>query len=169
MPEEFVPSTPADGQRIVIPSDRVIPGGPARLDLRKVRQPINRVASIESVQATWRADEPTEEMKLDLARDRAMHDLDTEYAAHFAVVRGPLAVVHSEKRRQAEAGSGALIADEDDRVAILAAAAAEDIILAEIEGARRAKKAALRAATSMEELNSIMAATDVADKKGSKL
>ena len=98
-----------------------------------------------------------------------MHDLDTEYAAHFAVVRGPLAVVHSEKRRQAEAGSGALIADEDDRVAILAAAAAEDIILAEIEGARRAKKAALRAATSMEELNSIMAATDVADKKGSKL
>lgn len=155
-PRLFPPAIP-EGQRLVVPADRKIPTGPARLDLRKVRQPINHVASIDDVMAIWRPAAPSEAHRLDFERAKAIDALDGCFAARINAARGPMAAIHAEKRRQAEAGGGPLVADADDGAAILANAAREDEALAAIERERRKAKALLRAAKTEAELRGALA------------
>jgi hypothetical protein len=156
------------GKRVVIPADDDIPVGRVKLDLRKVRQPVNLVDSIASVQASWRKVEISAAVQLERKRQERLDDLDRRYAAHMAAVRGPLADLHAAKRRQAEAGDGPLVADEADRQAILAAASAEDEAIAMLERERRTIKERIKSAASPAEVDEI-AAGAVPDKKGSLL
>jgi MoxR-like ATPase len=98
-----------------------------------------------------------EHVIVDMERRKRIADLDQIYSERLAEIAGPLAAIHAEKRRQAEAGGGPLVADEADRLAILANAAAQDEAVAAIERERREVKALLRAAKSRNELAAIEA------------
>lgn len=154
--EMFPPALPA-GTRIVVPADGKGPETDVRVDLRKVRKPVNYVASIEDVLTTWRPEPTPAHVILDMERRKHMAELDRIYAERLAGIAGPLAGIHAEKRRQAEAGGGSLVADEADRLAILANAAAQDEAVAIIERERREAKALLRAAKSRNELAAFQA------------
>ncbi len=153
VPAGMVPEAPADGRTVVIPADRKIPAGPAKLDRRKLRQPVNRVASISSVETSWRTAELTASQLLEGQRAAVIEKLDRDFAQRASSNTGPLAGIHAEKRRQAEAGGGPLVDGEVDRQAILEKAARQDEALATIERERRAIKAAIRAATTKEEID----------------
>lgn len=159
-PKLFRPADIPEGQRVVVPDNGVLPAGAARLDLRKVRKPINHVASVDHVMASWRRDETPESHRLEIVRGEAIDRLDRDHAARIAGVAGPLGALHAEKRRQAEAGDGPLVADEADRLAILANATQQDERLAAIERDRRAAKAAIRAATTEDEIKAALAASE---------
>lgn len=152
--EMFPPALPA-GTRILVPADGKGPETEVRVDLRKVLKPVNYVASIEDVLTTWRPEPTPAHVILDMERRKRMAELDRIYAERLAGIAGPLAGIHAEKRRQAEAGGGPLVADEADRLAILANAAAQDEAVAAIECERRELKALLRAANSQNELAAI--------------
>ncbi len=64
-------------------------------------------------------------------------------------VRSPICMLRS---CEAEAGGGPLIADEDERQAVLAKSAEEQAMVAGIERERLEKKAAIRAATTVEDV-----------------
>lgn len=156
--EMFEDQVLPDGMRIVMPQDGLTPRCPVRLDMRKVRQPITVVATIESVLApTWAEDVLPAEAILEIARCNAVATLDHRFAARMAEIAGPLAAIHAEKRQQAEVGGGALIVDESDRLAILANAAAQDEAVAAIERQRRDVKARLRSAATEDEIAAILA------------
>jgi hypothetical protein len=157
IPNEMFPPDIAAGTRIVVPADGKGPETDVRVDLRKVREPVNHVASIEDVLTAWRPDPMPEHVIVDMERRKRIADLDQIYSERLAEIAGPLAAIHAEKRRQAEAGGGPLVADEADRLAILANAAAQDEAVAAIERERREVKALLRAAKSRNELAAIEA------------
>lgn len=154
---QFEDHQPPDGKRMVVPADGIIPVGRIRLDMRKVRQAITQVGCIAEVQSSWRPKALPERHCLDIARADAIAALDASAARRIDALRGPLATLHAEKRRQAEAGGGPLVAGETDRRAILANAAAEDEAVAAIERERRALKARLRAARTEDEIKAILA------------
>lgn len=147
------------GQRLVRPLDGKIPPHAVRLDLRKIRGVRNEVTSIESVLAARQPQAMSAAQMLDLRRAREIAELDLRYAARIDTLTGPLASVHSEKRRQAEAGGGPLVADEADRLAILENAALQDEAIAAVESERRRIKAAVKAATTEEEIEAALAIT----------
>lgn len=155
IPNEMFPPDLAAGTRIVVPADGKGPETDVRVDLRKVCEPVNYVASIEDVLTAWRPAPMPEHVILDVERRKRMAEVDRIYAERLAEIAGPLAAIHAEKRRQAEAGGGPLVADEPDRLAILANAAAQDEAVAIIERERREAKALLRAAKSRDELAAI--------------
>lgn len=155
IPNEMFPPDIAAGTRIVVPADGKGPETEVRVDLRKVRKPVNHVPSVEDVLTAWRPDPMPEHVILDVERRKRIAEVDEIYAERIAVLTGPLAAIHAEKRRQAEAGGGPLVADEADRLAILANAAAQDKAVAIIERERREAKALLRAANSRDELAAI--------------
>ncbi len=157
--EMFPPALPA-GTRILVPADGKGPETDVRVDLRKVRKPVNYVASIEGVLTTWRPEPTPAHVILDMERRKRMAELDRIYAERLAGIAGPLASLHAEKRRQAEVGGGPLVADEADRLAILANAAAQDKAIAEIECQRRAVKAQIRMAETSAELDAIQLFSD---------
>src|SRR5690606_31777920 len=134
---------------------RPVSGDDFRVDLRKVRKKVNYVRSIASVCASTKT--LPGGVLLEICRDQAVDHLDRSHASRVAQLKGPLADIHAAKRRQAESGGGPLVADEADRLAILANAEAQDEQIAAIERERRRVKAALRAATSEDEIKAIMA------------
>lgn len=156
-PNEMFPPDIASGTRIVVPSDGKGPETDVRVDLRKVREPVNHVPSVEDVLTAWRPDPMPAHVILDVERRKRIAEMDRIYAERLSEIVGPLAAIHAEKRRQAETGGGPLVADEADRLAILANAAAQDEAVAAIERERRELKALLRAAKSRNELAAIEA------------
>ncbi len=155
IPNEMFPPDLAAGTRIVVPADGKGPETDVRVDLRKARKPVNHVASIEDVLTTWRPEPTPAHVILDMERRKRIAELDRIYAERLAGIAGPLAGIHAEKRRQAEAGGGPLVADEADRLAILANAAAQDAVLAEIERERRTVKSQIRDANTLAALDAI--------------
>lgn len=171
VPAGLVPGEPPEGQRIVIIGDGILPRGRAKLDLRKIRKPVNVVASIGAVRSSWRAPEPSPEDRLEERRHGAIGRLDRDCAARAASIAGPLAALHAEKRRQAEAGAYdratmPLVADEADRLAILRRAQDEADAIAAIERRRRTIKAALKAAKTEDEIKAAMAVASDDPKEG---
>lgn len=87
-------------------------------------------------------------------RHRAIAENDRRCMKRIDAARGILASLHAEKRRQAAVRQAhdpalmPLVADEADRLAILANAAKEDEAVAAIETERRQIKAALKSAKS---------------------
>jgi len=161
---------PPEGKRLVVPADGVVPGERVKLDLRKVRKPINFVSSIADVQTAWRSDdEVPADLQFATTKGETIEALDRSYAERIEKVRGPLAALHAEKRRQAETGGGPLVADEADRLAVLANAAAEDERIAGIERQRRAVKAAVKAATTDDEIKAALASATGDDPKANLL
>lgn len=161
----FPPEDIGEGLRILVPEDGKGPLSDIRVDMRKVRGAVTYVTSLTDVLRPSSQSEPNPVEVLQAAAWKRVDEIDREYAARFASVRGPLADLHAEKRRQAEAGGGPLIADEDDRLAITANAEAQDLALAAIERRRRDLKARIRAASSVEEIQRIVAEPDPDDRK----
>jgi uncharacterized membrane protein YdfJ with MMPL/SSD domain len=160
VPARHFPPKPTATQIIVVPADRQLPAGEARIDLRKVCEPINHVASIESVQTSWRPKALPDADQFERHISAALGDLDNRFARLIDSVSGPLAGLHAEKRRQAEAGGGPLVDGEDDRLAILANSAIQIETLASLERKRRAIKAAIRAAGTDEEIKAALKPQD---------
>lgn len=164
-----LPDAPPEGQRIVVPDDGQLPAADLRIDLRKARKPVNHVASIEDVLANWSPPELSPVHALEQMKEVAIFAVDKTYAEWIEKVQGPLAGLHAEKRRQAEAGGGPLIVDEEDRLAILAKAAEQDEILFAIDAERRSLKMAIKSAESKEEIDLAAAKADKGtDSKGNK-
>ncbi len=154
-PNEIFPPDIIEGTRIVVPADGKGPVNDVRVDLRKVRKSINYVATIDDILTKWRPEPTPEHVIVEVERHIRMVELDKIYAECLADISGLLAALHAEKRRQAEAGGGPLVADEADRLAILENAARQDEALAEIERERRATKARIRGATTLDDLRAI--------------
>lgn len=150
--KRFTANVP-EGQRMVVPADGVLPRNQMRVDLSQVDRELVAVHSMSDVHVGSRAELPFE-----IVVAKAIGEIDRLFASRLAGLCGPLAAIHAEKRRQAEAGGGPLIKDEADRQAIIANAAAQDEQIAKIERERRAIKAALRAATSEDEVQAIVSA-----------
>lgn len=93
----------------------------------------------------------------ELAKPLALAELDRLYADRIAAVMGPFAALHALKREQALAGGGPLVADEADRLAIIAAVDAEMARLADLETRRLAFRARIRAAQSNAEISVVLA------------
>ena len=153
------------GHRLVKPLDGIVPAGMVRLDLRKIRRERNEVSTIESVMAARQPDGLSSEQLLEVSRAKALAAVDQSYGLRMQSITGPFATLHAEKRRQAEAGGGPLVLDEADRLAILANAAAEDEAVGTIERQRRAVKAALKAATTEDEIKAALASAAADDPK----
>lgn len=90
--------------------------------------------------------------KIDDMKAKALSVVDGHYARLIAAEIGPLGALHALKVAQAEVGIGSLIADEDDRAAILANASAMADRLSSIEAERRAAKQAIRSAGTVKAL-----------------
>ncbi len=144
------------GQRLVVPADGILPRKkPLRVDLRRIPDEVNYVESFDRIVANVQPKGLSAASLLEIKRVELISSIDQQFAARIASIRGPLADLHAEKRRQAEAGGGPLVADEADRLAILANAEAVDQRVAAIDRERRDVKARLRAATTMEELQHV--------------
>lgn len=161
-PKRAVPSQPDAGQKIVIVTDGNLPKHSQYvLKLDMLPGPVTYVEQFSDI---VQADEwPTRGGKpddLDVRRNEVIGDLDRAYAERLAAVAGPLAALHAEKRRQAEAGGGPLVVDEADRLAILANAARQDEAITEIERRRRTVKALLRAASTESDIAAALALFD---------
>lgn len=156
---ERLPNEAPEGHGLVIVEDGRIPRDGFRVDRRKI--PPAGITIVSSLDGKLLDADKTQILSSRAAveerRIRAIAGLDDDYARRLAEVRGPLADLHAEKRRQAEAGVGPLVADETDRLAILANAARQDEAVAAIELKRRAIKAALKAATTEDEIKAALA------------
>lgn len=158
VPPELFASEPPEGRRIVVLADGVLPTTiQLRVDLRKARKAITTVATLDDILLQRQASPIPEEHRIEIKRGAAIAELDRRYALKIQALAGPLAGLHAEKRRQAEAGGGALVDDEADRAAILARAAEQDTRLAELDRRRRALKDEIRAAGTVEAVQAILA------------
>lgn len=157
VPESMFPLHTEEHQKIVVITDRSMPVHHQYVvDLGMLIDKITIAAKISDI---VNKDErpPDIPPALDVLIAEKILEVDNLYAERLAEIAGPLAALHAEKRRQAEAGGGPLVADEADRLAILANAAAQDEAVAAIERERRELKALLRAANSRDELAAIEA------------
>lgn len=154
----MLPESAPSGQRMIVVGDGAVPRQSFRIDRRKIRAGVVEVPTLAGRTLGARPMPP--DLVVAAARVEALAKVDRDYAQRIAGVGGPLAALHAEKRRQAEAGGGPLVADEADRLAILANAAAQDEAVAAIERERRAIKAALRAATTADEIKAALAVHD---------
>ncbi len=162
VPKRFFPRPVPSGQRMVVLGDGKAPNTTQlRVDLRKVRQPMTFVERVDDVLACRQPEvrQPDAAIEIIMRRHEALGRLDREFARRMAEIAGPLADLHAEKRRQAEAGGGPLVADETDRLAILDNAAQQDTALAALETERRAIKALIRASTTLDDLHAIRTTT----------
>ena len=159
-----------DGKRVVILADGVLPTTTQlRVDLRKVRKPVTTVARLADVLLARPDAQTPDEHRTELARGAAIAELDDRYALKLRLLTGPLSSLHAEKRRQAAAGGGPLVADEADRLAILANAARQDAAVAELERQRRCLKARLKAAATPAEIEAVLATPLDGDTKSASL
>lgn len=159
VPPELFASEPPEGRRIVVLADGVLPTTiQLRVDLRKLRKTVTTVATLADVLLLRQASPMPADHRLEMERGAAIAELDRRYAIKLQSVTGALSSLHAEKRRQAEAGGGPLVADEADRRAILENAAQQDQVLATIERERRGLKARLRAALTAEDIEAALAA-----------
>lgn len=165
IPNEMFPPEIAAGTRIIVPADGKGPETEVRVDLRKVSEPITHVETIQDILAWSESAQPSAEVLLDIERRRHIAKVDDVYAQRIAAVAGPLAALHAEKCRQAEAGGGPLVADEADRLAILSNAERQNEAIAEIERQRRAVKAMLRAAETDSDFAAALALIDDDERK----
>lgn len=165
IPNEMFPPAIPPGTRIIVPADGKGPETEVCVDLRKVSEPVNHVESIQGILAWSEPAQPSAAIRLDLERRRHIAKVDEVYAQRIAAVAGPLAALHAEKSRQAEAGGGPLVADEADRLAILANAERQNEAIAEIERQRRTVKALLRAAETDSEFAAALALIDDDERK----
>ena len=164
--EMFPPANVRSGLVVVRALDnRPPPIGEHRVLARHRKFPVNAVATFAKAFSAWRPPQPKADARLAMTRSAAIEKVDLLFADLLAKVTGPLVKLHAEKRRQAEAGGGPLVTDETDRLAILANAAAEDEAVARIERRRRTIKAALKAATTEEEITAALAMPDANDAK----
>jgi len=171
VPQRMFPRPVPAGQRMVVLGDGKVPSTTQlRVDLRKVRQPMTFVAALDDVLAARQPEirPRSAVIELMMQQSAAIARLDSEFVRRMDDLAGPLASLHAEKRRQAEAGGGPLVADEADRLAILANAARQDAALAALETKRRAIKVAIRAAATAGEIDAALA-TLSQDEKGSGL
>jgi hypothetical protein len=152
-PMDVQPETQSD-QKLVLIEDGKFPRMPAVVDRRKVRKSITFAASA-SVVLKSEAPPPTEAFELERSRSKTLARMDEFFATRIGKIKGPLADLYTEKRRQAEAGGGPLVVDESDRLAILANATKEAETLAAIEAERRAVKARIRSARSIAAIEKI--------------
>lgn len=90
--------------------------------------------------------------RLGFAMLEAEAQIDQWFAQRMAFLIGPMAPLHALKRAQAEAGGGALVADDADREAILERAAEQDAALSALDAQRRDLKAQVRAAATPEQI-----------------
>ncbi|PWJ79857.1 hypothetical protein C7441_114135 [Pseudaminobacter salicylatoxidans] len=158
VPNSMFPPEIAKGTRIVVPADGKGPDTEMRVDRRKVRKPINSVATLNDV--LLRSNEPAApaEHRLESLRGEAIAELDRAFAARLRSLLGPLADLHAAKRRQAETGGGSLVDDETDRLAIMENAARQDEAIAQMERKRRSLKARIRSATTSQDIEDALAA-----------
>lgn len=162
LPESEFPPELDEDERIVVPD--VMPSGQvSRLDMRKVRRAINRVGSINDVMA--KAEPVPAAILLDKAISDKCLEIDQQFAALIAQLVGPFAALHAEKRRQAEAGGGPLVAGEEDRLAILERVAEQDAALSTLDANRLKLKAAVRAAKSPEAVQTVSLEPSGDDRK----
>lgn len=171
VPQRFFPRPVPAGQRMVVLGDGKAPSTTQRrVDLRKVRQKMTFTATLDDVLAARQPEirPRSAVIELMMQQSAAVGRLDREFVRRMEDLAGPLASLHAEKRRQAEAGGGPLVADEADRLAILENAARQDAALAALETKRRAIKAAIRAAATAGEIDAALAAVSH-DEKGSGL
>jgi hypothetical protein len=151
-------------RRLIIPEDGKPPeNAAAKLNVKGLPTGVISVPSLAEI--TIPVEPPSAEVVLELRRSETLAIVDAFFASAFASIRGPLAELHAEKRKQAEAGGGPLIVDEEDRVAILAKAKAQDDQIAKLEQERRTTKAALVAAVTIEEIAAIIGAAGIGMKK----
>ncbi len=155
-PKRALPSGPDAGQKIIVITDGNLPKHSQYvLKLDMLSEPVTYVDQFADIVATdgW----PTrgDNSDLEVRRCEIIAEIDRSYAERLAAVAGPLMSLHTEKRRQAEAGGGPLVMDEADRLAILVNAARQDEAIAEIERQRRAVKAQIRRAATSAELDAI--------------
>lgn len=131
--------------------------GDWRVDLRRLcKDPLHRYA-FDDLMVERRLGKTEQTAAVDRAKVEALAAIDATFAVRIAAIVGPLAALHAEKRRQAEAGGGPLIDGETDRAAILAKAAEQDARVAELDRERRAMKARVRAGATAAEINAILA------------
>lgn len=152
VPADFPQAEPIEGALIVYLADGVLPRSEVKVDRRKIKKPVTEVATLSDAILPWAPPPLPDEALLAMNRDTAISALDASYAEQIAGIAGPLAMLHAEKRRQAEAGGGPLVADEADKLAILANAQVQDEAIAALEQERRAAKQAIREATTTEEV-----------------
>lgn len=96
-------------------------------------------------------------LELETLRQRALDRVDAHYAAVISSIYGQFPWAHQAKLEQARAGGGPLVADEEDRLAIIAKAADQLELLEHIEPERIAMKRAVREAESIEALEAATA------------
>lgn len=163
VPRRLLPKNPRAGEKIVIVTDGNLPAHTQYLlKLDMLPEPVTYVEQLADIIAANEMPAPKNKADLEAVRAAGIRDLDLSYAERMASMTGPLSTLHAEKRRQAEAGGGPLVANEADRLAILENAERQDSELAEMESERRAIKARLRNATTEEE---IAAALDLMNSK----
>lgn len=149
-----------EGSLIVIVADGKLPRREVKVDRRKIKAAVTEVETISDVLLSWSPPPMHPAARLSMSKAAAINAIDVDYAERLKTVAGPFAAIHAEKRRQADAGGGPLIVDEDDRAAILANAAKQDEKIASIESERRDLKTRIRAASTTEEIDAIMRRPD---------
>lgn len=151
-PESRLP-TPNQGDKIVVFEDKRLPFAGAKFDLRKLRNDVNTLESFErGLTKTSKPVQLTPEMIFRKKVRRALESVDAQFAQAYKDIKGPMADIHAEKKRQAETGGGPLIASEEERQIVLTNAAAEDEQIATMERIRLETKARIREAKTLEEL-----------------
>lgn len=163
VPQRFFPRSVPSGQRMVVFGNGKAPNTTQlRVDLRKVRQPMTFVERVDDVLACRQPEirQPDAALEIIMRRHEALGRLDREFARRMDEIAGPLADLHAEKRRQAEAGGGPLVAGEADRLAILENAANQHAAIAALEAEYRTIRARLKAVATLAELEAIQLSPD---------
>lgn len=102
--------------------------------------------------------------RADVLRPEAEDRIDRVYAKKINDLIGPLGRLHQRKAERAILGrklGGPLVADEADRLAIIAAATKQDEAVAALDVERRQMKADVRAATTAAEIHALLAKLEV--------
>lgn len=129
------------------------PLGDWRIDMRRLRRDPDHRHDFHAIAVTRKIGRAEAAMRVVIARLEAVELIDRHFAG---LLTGPLADVHARKRRQAEASGGTLVDGDADRMAILARAAEQDERLAALDRQRRALKADVREAETLEAVQVVL-------------
>jgi hypothetical protein len=147
-----VPEAAPEGHKIVVMADGSLPPAEAKFDGRKIRKARTEIATVEEGLSANQRPAVPEDALVRKKQRAALGRVDQEFARRYAEILGPFAAIHAEKLRQAQAGGGPLIADEQERQDVLTKAAEQEELLVAVEKERMAAKAALREATTLGEI-----------------
>lgn len=95
--------------------------------------------------------------KVEALRPQAENFVDKHFKHKIEAAIGPMGILHALKRIEAERAGSALIDDDEDRAAILRKASEQDEAIAQLDAQRRSAKAAIRSATSTQEIEAVLA------------